>query len=127
MPRRRFLSAVGAVGFAGAAGIATTSTACASTTAAAPHHAEPAMHHAAGLMTLIGSYTSANPPGRGLEVAIRDEAGVLEPSGVVDGVPDASFFAWSPDHEFLYATNEIPQGTITAVDLSGHHPVALNS
>ncbi|MGW5645658.1 lactonase family protein [Saccharopolyspora sp. NPDC003752] len=127
MPRRRFLTAVGAVGFAGAAGIATTSTACAAPPVAAPHPAAPATHHQAGLMTLIGSYTSANPPGRGLEVAIRDEAGVLEPSGVVDGVPDASFFAWSPDHKFLYVTNEIPQGTITAVDLSAHHPVVLNS
>ncbi|MCI2418021.1 lactonase family protein [Saccharopolyspora sp. K220] len=125
MPRRRFLTAVGAVGFAGAAGaITTTSAACAAAPAAAP---QPAVSHQAGLMTLIGSYTSAAPPGRGLEVAIRDDAGVLEPSGIVDGVPDASFFAWSPDHRYLYVTNELPQGTITAVDLSGHHPVVLGS
>lgn len=128
MPRRRFLTAAGAIGLAGAAGVvATTSTACATTSSGAAPQTEPAMHHAAGLMTLIGSYTSASPAGRGLEVAIRNDAGVLEPSGVVDGVPDASFFAWSPDHKYLYVTNEVPNGTITAVDLSQHHPVVLGS
>ncbi|MDA3629169.1 lactonase family protein [Saccharopolyspora sp. WRP15-2] len=126
MPRRRFLTAAGALGLAGAAGVVATSTACATTSSAAPQ-ADPAMQHAAGLMTLIGSYTSASPAGRGLEVAIRNDAGVLEPSGVVDGVPDASFFAWSPDHKYLYVTNEVPEGTITAVDLSGHHPMVLGS
>ncbi|MDA3648753.1 lactonase family protein [Saccharopolyspora indica] len=130
MPRRRFLTAAGAIGLAGAAGVvATTSTACATTSSSAAPRTEPATHHAAaGLMTLIGSYTSASPAGRGLEVAIRDDEGKLEQSAVVDGVPDASFFAWSPDHKYLYVTNElVPNGTITAVDLSQHHPVVLGS
>ena len=111
LPRRRFLTGVVAAG----AAVALAPRALA-------RGAHPAM-----LMALIGSYTSSSPAGRGLEVAHRADSGALEPSGVVDGVPDASWLAWSPDHRFLYVTNEVPQGTVTAVDLSSHTPKVLNA
>lgn len=126
MPRRRFLTAAGAMGLAGAAGVLAGTSTAGATTSSAPRPA-PAPHRAAGLVALIGSYTSASPAGRGLEVAVRTETGVLEPSGVVEGVPDASFVAWSPDHRHLYVTNETAEGSITAVDLSGDGPVVLGS
>lgn len=61
----------------------------------------------------IGSFT----PGRGLETGVVDDGtGELTVTGVVDGVPDASFLAFSPDGRFLYTTNEVTEGTVTALD-----------
>ncbi|SFS62901.1 lactonase family protein [Saccharopolyspora flava] len=120
--RRGFLSAVGALGVAGA------TVGCASAagrSGAAAVHAHAPAHE--GLMTFIGSYTSSQPAGRGVDVAMRDMNGVLAPSGTLDGVADASFFAWSPDHKFLYVTNEQPQGSITAIDVSTHEPRIINT
>ncbi|MEY8043101.1 lactonase family protein [Saccharopolyspora cebuensis] len=112
MRRRGFLGALGAVGLS---------------VAAQPTGVAAGSGRSPGLLTLIGSYTSADPAGRGLEVAHRGPGGALHPGGVVDGVPDASFFAWSPDHRFVYVTNERPAGTVTAVDVSAHRPVVLGS
>lgn len=50
--------------------------------------------------------------------------------GHIDGVPDASFLALSPDRRMLYATNErTPEGTVTALDIAGDakRPVIINS
>lgn len=117
--RRGFLSAVGTLGVAGA------TVGCAS---AAGRQSAAGVHQAhEGLMTFIGSYTSSQPAGRGVDIAMRDMNGVLTRSGTLPGVADASFFAWSPDHEFLYATNEQPQGSITAIDVSTHEPRVINS
>ena len=117
--RRGFLSAVGALG------VARATTGCA--TAAGWQSAAAAHQAREGLMTFIGSYTSSQPAGRGVDIAMRDMNGLLAPSGTVDGVADASFFAWSPDHQFLYATTEQEQGAITAIDVSTHEPRVLNS
>lgn len=120
--RRGFLSAVGALGIAGAT--VGCATAAGRQGAAAPHQVHQAH---AGLMTFIGSYTSSQPAGRGVDIAMRDMNGVLTPSGTLDGIADASFFAWSPDHKFLYVTNEQEQGSITAIDVSTHEPKVINT
>ncbi|MCX2729690.1 lactonase family protein [Saccharopolyspora sp. NFXS83] len=67
----------------------------------------------------VGSLTSAEPAGLGLEVAGFDAAtGKLTSTAVVEGVPDASFFAFSPDGRVLYTTNEQEQGKVTALSLA---------
>ncbi|GAB2676538.1 lactonase family protein [Saccharopolyspora gloriosae] len=67
----------------------------------------------------VGSLTSAEPVGLGLEVAGFDAAtGKLTSTAVVEGVPDASFFAFSPDGRVLYTTNEQEQGGVTALSLA---------
>ncbi|GAA2803480.1 lactonase family protein [Saccharopolyspora taberi] len=127
LQRRTFLTGLAA---AGTAAFLAPQAACASQAPAhpAPAHPTPAhAAHAAMLMALIGSYTSSTPAGHGLEVAHRADSGALEPSGVVEGVPDASWLAWSPDHQYLYVTNEVPQGTVTAVDLTSHTPKVINT
>ncbi|GAA4849081.1 lactonase family protein [Saccharopolyspora rosea] len=116
MMRRSFLTAVGL----SAVGAATAPT-------AAPGSGGAVAARPRGLLALIGSYTSSNPAGRGLEIARRAPSGALESAGVVDGVPDASFFAWSPDHRFVYVTNERPDGSVTAIEVTGHRPRVLNS
>jgi 6-phosphogluconolactonase (cycloisomerase 2 family) len=77
----------------------------------------------------IGSYSTwGSPPGRGLDVAVADPVtGALTLTGTVPGVPDASFFAFSADRRFLYATNESADGAVTALDLvDPANPVVLN-
>ncbi|MFR9730159.1 lactonase family protein [Saccharopolyspora sp. MS10] len=77
----------------------------------------------------VGSMTSSAPAGRGFEVASFDAAtGRLAATGVVEGVPDASFFAFSPDGRVLYTTNERQRGSVTAVDLAeAGAPVVLGT
>lgn len=104
--RRGFLGAVGVLGLAG--GVAGPAT------GAAPR---------AGSTTFIGSYTAGTSGGRGLELATRDANGALTRQRVLDGVADVSSFAWSPDGQFLYATNENTQGSITAIDVRGEPAV----
>lgn len=70
----------------------------------------------------LGSYTSSGKPrGRGLDIGVVHQAtGQLMITGHVEGVPDASFLALSPDRRTLYATNErAPDGTVTALDVAG--------
>lgn len=77
----------------------------------------------------IGSYSTwGEPPGRGLDVAAVDpRTGALTVTGTVPGVPDASFLAFSPDRQTLYATNESIDGTVTALDIRDpRHPALLN-
>lgn len=78
----------------------------------------------------IGSFSSwGEPPGRGLDVATADpDTGALTVTGTVPGVPDASFLAFSPDRNTLYATNELaPEGTVTALDIRDpQRPVVRN-
>lgn len=111
MRRRRFLATLGAAG---------------ASTVLLPTMQSTASGQPNGLMVLIGSYTSSEPPGHGLDVAHRAAGGALKPAGKVDGVPDASFLAWSPDHRFVYATNERDNGTVTALDVTGQRPKVIN-
>jgi 6-phosphogluconolactonase (cycloisomerase 2 family) len=79
----------------------------------------------------LGSFTSSGQPrGRGLDIGAFDgTSGRLTITGHVDGVPDASFLALSPDRRTLYATNErVPKGMVTALDVSGDptRPKVLN-
>jgi 6-phosphogluconolactonase len=80
----------------------------------------------------LGSFTSSGKPrGRGLEIGTVDRAtGKLTIVGDVDGVPDASFLALSPDRKTLYAVNELqPRGTVTALHVGGdpRRPSVLNA
>jgi 6-phosphogluconolactonase len=80
----------------------------------------------------LGSFTSSgNPRRRGLETGEVDRAtGRLTVTGHVEGVPDASFLALSPDRRTLYAVNELkPRGTVIALDIGGdpRRPSVLNS
>lgn len=69
----------------------------------------------------VGSYTSGISGGRrGYGLAVVDVPscdGEIELRGVVEGVPDPSFLALSPDRSTLYAVNEVPggQGQVTAL------------
>lgn len=71
----------------------------------------------------IGSFTTT-----GLAVGTVDDAtGELAVAGTVDGVPNASFLAFSSDGSRMYATNEEDDGGVTALDLSDPaSPVVLN-
>jgi 6-phosphogluconolactonase len=99
--RRKFLSAIGALG-----GMVLGDKAAAA---------------AKTLFTVyLGSFSSGGKPrGRGLEIGTADGAsGQLTITGTVEGVPDASFLAFSPDRRTLYAVNELqPQGSVTALDI----------
>lgn len=78
-------------------------------------------------MYIGGFSTWGEPPGRGLDVGtVDDRTGALSVTGTVPGVPDASFLAFALDRRILYATNELPDGTVTALDLDDpRHPVVL--
>lgn len=57
--------------------------------------------------------------GDGLAVAHVDRrTGTLTLTGTVDGVPGPSWLAFAPDRRFLYCTNELPDGTVTALTLA---------
>ncbi|SDK82254.1 6-phosphogluconolactonase, cycloisomerase 2 family [Actinopolyspora mzabensis] len=67
----------------------------------------------------LGSFSWTDPPGRGFDVASHDlSSGQLHPIRSVEGVPDASWLAFSPDRHVLYTTNElVPNGSVTALSL----------
>lgn len=76
---------------------------------AAAHHRE--------LTVYLGSYTSGDRPGAGMQRAVADPAtGRLTVAGTVPEVPEASWFAFSADRRILYVTNELSEGAVTAVD-----------
>jgi 6-phosphogluconolactonase (cycloisomerase 2 family) len=112
LDRRTFLGAVGAGGLAFGTGLpASAATSTVST-------------------VYIGSFTSqGNPPGAGLQTGSVDpRTGKLTITGVVDGVEDPSFFAFSHNRRVLYSTNETDPGRVTAFSLSNpQRPFVLNS
>jgi 6-phosphogluconolactonase len=112
--RRRFLGAVGA---AGIGSVVLGGTAKASTRGRTS-------------TVYIGTFSSfGDPPGPGLQVGRVDRlTGALTVTGTVDGIPDASFFAFSLDRRTLYSTNEsVPDGAVTALNLTDpQHPVVIN-
>jgi 6-phosphogluconolactonase (cycloisomerase 2 family) len=111
--RRQFLGALGAAG---------------ATTILLPHIAGAAAEQPR-LVSYLGSFTSTNPPGHGLDVAGCPRSGALQPVTSVGGVPDATFLAFSPDRRFLYSTNELaPEGTVTSLDITRPEaPTLLNA
>lgn len=120
MRRRQFLTTLGAAG-------ASAMLIPLSATSASARPERAATSARAKVTALIGSYTSSNPPGHGLNIAHRTSAGALRPAGEVDGVPDVSWLAWHPDHQHLYVTNEREQGSLTALDVNGHVPKVINA
>ena len=119
LDRRRFL------GILGASGVGTMTMGA--TTGAT---ASARVNRAATATVYLGSYSTwGSPPGRGFEIGTADDAtGALSVSGSVGGVADASFFAFSSDGRRIYTTNELPDGTVTALDISDPaRPVALGS
>jgi 6-phosphogluconolactonase len=89
----------------------------AGTVLAGAAHAAPS----AKTTAYLGSFSSwGKPRGRGLEVAsVEPASGRLTVTGLVEGIPDASFLALSPNRRTLYAVNELkPQGTVTALDIA---------
>lgn len=111
--RRAFLTALGAVG---------VTTALTGTSSA-----RPAGHHHP---VYLGSFSWTDPPGKGFQVVAHDTAsGALRPTSTIDGVPDASWLAFSRQRRVLYTTNElVPNGSVTALDLDDPwHPRILNT
>ncbi|MFG2307970.1 lactonase family protein [Streptomyces sp. NPDC048566] len=69
----------------------------------------------------IGSFTAAG--GRGvLTAAVDRDTGALTVLGAVDGVPDPSYLAVSPDRDLLYAVSETAQGAVAAYRLNAAEP-----
>ncbi|GAA1951812.1 lactonase family protein [Amycolatopsis minnesotensis] len=106
LPRRLFLGAAGAVAAVGAASLAGLSPA-------------QAARCKDGRVFYVGSYTSPGAPvGRGLDVATASNGPALTLDHTVGGVPDASWFAFSPDGRTLFSTNEgDPNGNVTSLDV----------
>ncbi|WP_107085151.1 lactonase family protein [Streptomyces maremycinicus] len=67
----------------------------------------------------LGTYTSAEGGGKGIEVASYDPvSGRVTGRGTITGVPDPSYLAVHPDGTTLYAADERERGAVTAVRLS---------
>lgn len=118
MKRRRFLATLGAAG----------ATAMLAPGTAHGHEPAPAPGRPRTRAAYLGSFTWTDPPGHGFDVARHDaQSGKLEPTGTVEGVADASWMAFSPDRQVLYTTNELPDGTVTALNIADPFtPVVLN-
>lgn len=107
--RRAFLGAM-AAGVAGAGMVFSGGVAAAG--------GRSARGPAPGAVVYLGSYSTGEGGGHGLEVgrvAGGDPAITL--GGAVAGVPDASFLALSADHARMYVTNEQDPGKLTALDI----------
>ncbi|MFF7451648.1 MULTISPECIES: beta-propeller fold lactonase family protein [unclassified Streptomyces] len=61
----------------------------------------------------IGSFTAAGGPGIVLAAVAPDDGG-LTPLGSVNGLPDPSYLALSPDRRTLYAVSETAEGAVAA-------------
>jgi 6-phosphogluconolactonase len=69
-------------------------------------------------VSFLGSFTT------GLHTATTGN-GVLTPGSPVAGVPAATWLVRSPDGRFLYATNELDEGRVSALDLADPERPAL--
>src|SRR6478672_4186222 len=79
-------------------------------------------------LVYIGTYTG--PQSKGIYVYRFDSAtGKLTPLGVAAETPNPSFVATDPTGKFLFATNEVEQGTVTAfsIDPASGRLTELNS
>ncbi|MFE9609650.1 lactonase family protein [Streptomyces sp. NPDC006012] len=70
----------------------------------------------------IGSFTAAGGPGL-VTVAVHPHSGALMVLDSVDGVPDPSYLALSPDGGMLYAVSETADGAVAAYRVKGDKPV----
>ncbi|MEU6610871.1 lactonase family protein [Streptomyces shenzhenensis] len=70
----------------------------------------------------IGSFTAAGGPGL-VTAAVHPDTGALAVLGSVDGVPDPSYLALSPDGDTLYAVSETADGAVAAYRVKGDKPV----
>ncbi|OZM70090.1 3-carboxymuconate cyclase [Amycolatopsis antarctica] len=120
LDRRRFL---GVVGVAAAAG---TGLVLGGGTAAAQR---PWNGSREDVVAYIGSYSTGDGTGAGLQLASRTADGpALTAGAAVEGVPDASFLAFSADRTRMYATCEQDPGVVAALDVSDPAaPRVLNS
>ncbi|MFI2240622.1 lactonase family protein [Streptomyces chrestomyceticus] len=74
----------------------------------------------------LGTYTSVAGGGTGVGLGTYDTArGRITATGVIDGVGDPAYLAFSPCGRTLYTVNERQQGAVTAVALraDGRHRV----
>lgn len=69
----------------------------------------------------IGSFTAAGGPGI-VTAAVTPDSGALTPLSGVDGLPDPSYLALSPDGGTLYAVSETADGTVAAYRVTGDRP-----
>ncbi|MEU3840102.1 lactonase family protein [Streptomyces sp. NPDC028635] len=74
-----------------------------------------------GRRAFIGSFTAAGGPGI-LTAAVAAGSGALTPLSRVDGLPDPSYLALSPDGSTLYAVSETSEGGIAAFRVDGDKP-----
>ncbi|MEU6357346.1 lactonase family protein [Streptomyces sp. NPDC047072] len=69
----------------------------------------------------IGSFTAAGGPGI-VTAAVAADGGALTALSTLDGVPDPSYLALSPDGEMLYAVSETTEGAVAAYRVTGDKP-----
>ncbi|MFI9151445.1 lactonase family protein [Streptomyces sp. NPDC053367] len=69
----------------------------------------------------VGSFTAAGGPGV-LMAAVEPADGSLAVLGGVDGLPDPSYLALSPDGGTLYAVSETADGAVAAYRVEGDAP-----
>ncbi|CQR65432.1 lactonase family protein [Streptomyces leeuwenhoekii] len=69
----------------------------------------------------IGSFTAAGGPGI-VTARVAPETGALTALGALDGVPDPSYLALSPDGGTLYAVSETADGAVAAYRVRGDRP-----
>lgn len=69
----------------------------------------------------IGSFTAAGGPGI-VRAAVAADTGALTPLSVLDGLPDPSYLALSPDGGMLYAVSETAEGAVAAYRVRGDRP-----
>ncbi|MCT7357186.1 lactonase family protein [Streptomyces sp. 15-116A] len=74
----------------------------------------------------IGSFTAAGGPGI-VTAAISPDDGALTVLGTVDGAPDPSYLALSPDGRTLYAVSETAEGAVAAYRVNGDGPEPVGS
>ncbi|MGW3956116.1 lactonase family protein [Streptomyces sp. NPDC004752] len=70
----------------------------------------------------IGSFTAAGGPGL-VTAAVHPDSGALAVLGGVEGVPDPSYLALSPDGDTLYAVSETADGAVAAYRVKDDKPV----
>ncbi|CAL9590789.1 6-phosphogluconolactonase [Streptomyces sp. enrichment culture] len=69
----------------------------------------------------IGSFTAAGGPGI-VTAAVAAGTGALTPLSALNGVPDPSWLALSPDGGMLYAVSETAAGAVAAYRVHGDRP-----
>ncbi|GAB2729827.1 lactonase family protein [Streptomyces bullii] len=79
------------------------------------------MAHGDRRRAFIGSFTAAGGPGI-VTAAVAADTGALTVLGGVDGVPDPSYLALSPDGDTLYAVSETAEGAVAAYRVTADTP-----